>query len=74
MFGLATRKPFLVLLLLPPPDDDHARGVSGGQQTLVAVETDVEHGAAMALQLVDDGLGVAFHVKEVHAGVLAACH
>ena len=61
-------------LLFPPPDDDHSGGVGRCQQTLVAVEADVEHWAAVALQLVHDGLGVALHVKEVHTGVLAARH
>ena len=61
-------------LLFPPPDDDHASGVGRRQQTLVAVEADVQHRAAVALQLVYDGLGVALHVKEVHTGVLAARH
>lgn len=60
--------------MLPPPDDDHAGGVGGRQQTLVAVEADVQHGAAVALQLVHYGLGVALHVEEVDAGVLAARH
>ena len=48
-------------LLFPPPDDDHAGGVGRRQQTLVAVEADVQHRAAVALQLVYDGLGVALH-------------
>jgi len=61
-------------LLLPPPDDDHAGGVGGGQQTLVAVEADVQHGAPVTLQLVHDRLGVALDVEEVDAGVLAAGH
>ena len=62
------------LLLLTPPNDDHACGVSGGQQTLITVEADVEHRPSMALQLVHYGLGVALHVKEVHAGILTASH
>lgn len=62
------------LLLLASPDDDHAGGVGGGKQRLVAVEADVQHRATVALQLVDDGLGVTLHVKEVHARVLAARH
>lgn len=62
------------LLLLASPDDDHAGGIGGGQQALVTVEADVEHGAAVALQLVYDGLSVALHVKEVNARVLAAGH
>lgn len=61
-------------LLLSPPHDDHAGGVGRRQQALVAVEADVQHGAAVTLQLVDDGLGVALHVEEVDAGVLAAGH
>ncbi|KAF3861005.1 hypothetical protein F7725_001260, partial [Dissostichus mawsoni] len=43
-------------LLLTPPDDHHAGGVGGRQQTLVAVEADVEHRAAVTLQLVHDRL------------------
>ena len=61
-------------LLFPPPDDDHAGGVGRRQQALVAVEADVQHRAAVPLQLVHDGLGVALHVEEVHTGVLAARH
>lgn len=61
-------------LLLSPPNDDHAGGVGGRQQALVAVEADVQHRPAVTLQLVDDGLGVALHVEEVDAGVLAAGH
>lgn len=60
--------------LLSPPDDDHAGGVGGRQQTLVTVEARVQHRAAVTLQLVDDGLGVAFDVEEVDATVLAAGH
>lgn len=61
-------------LLLSPPDDDHAGGIGRCQQALVAVEADVQHGAAVTLQLVHDGLGVPLHVEEVHTAVLAASH
>lgn len=61
-------------LLLPPPDDDHARGVGGRQQTLVAVEADIQHRPPVTLQLVHYGLGVPLHVEEVDAAVLAASH
>ena len=61
-------------LLLAPPDDHHAGGVGGRQETLVAVEADVEHRAAVTLQLVHDRLRVSLHVEEVNAGVLAAGH
>lgn len=63
-----------LLLLLPPPDNDHAVGVTGSQQALVAVEADIQYRSTVALQLVDGGLGCPFHVKEVHAHVLTACH
>lgn len=63
-----------LLLLLPPPDDDHAAGVTGSQQALVAVEADVQHRCAVALQLVDSSLGCPLHIKEVHTHVLAARH
>lgn len=62
------------LLLLPPPDDDHATGVAGSQQALITVEADVQHRCAVALQLVDSGLGCSLHIKEVHTHVLAARH
>lgn len=60
--------------LLSPPYDDHAGAVGRRQQTLVAVETHVQHRPPVTLQLVDDGLGVAFDVKEVDTGILAAGH
>lgn len=63
-----------LLLLLPPPDDDHAASVAGSQQALTAVEADIQHGRAVAPQLVDGGLGCPLHVKEMHAHVLAARH
>ena len=63
-----------LLLLLPPPDDDHAASVAGSQQALIAVEADIQHGRAVALQLVDGGLGCPLHVKEMHAHVLATRH
>lgn len=63
-----------LLLLLPPPDDDHAAGITGSQQALVTVEADIQHRGAMALQLVDSGLGCPLHIKEVHTHVLAARH
>lgn len=62
------------LLLLSSPDDDHATGVAGGQQTLVAVEADVEHRCTVALQLVHSSLGRPLHVKEVNTHILTACH
>lgn len=62
------------LLLLPPPDNDHAGGVGGGEEGLIAVETDIQDRAAVSLELVDNSLSVALHVEKVHTGVLAACN
>lgn len=60
--------------VLPPPNDDGAGGVAGGQQALVAIEGDGQHGPAVALQRVDGGPRRTPHVEKVHAGVLAARH
>lgn len=57
-------------LLLPPPDDDHAGGIGRSQQALVTVEAHVQNRTPVTLQLVNYGLGVALHVKEVDAAVL----
>lgn len=65
-------RPAVWSLLLPPPDDDHARGIRRCQQALVTVEAHVQNGTPVTLQLVNYGLGVALHVKEVYAAVLAA--
>lgn len=62
------------LLLLSSPDDDHATGVTGSQQTLIAVEADVKHRRTVALQLVDSSFGRPLHIKEVNAHILTACH
>lgn len=60
------------LLLLSSPDDHHSGGVRGGQQAFVAVEAHVQDRPAVALQLVNDGLSVAFNVEKVDTCILTA--
>lgn len=64
----------LWLLLLSSPDDHHSSGVGRGQKAFIAVKADVQHGPAVALQLVNDSLSVALNIKKVDTSVLAASY
>lgn len=59
-------------LLFSFPNDHSSVGVARGEHAFVVVEADVEHGARVALELVDARLRVALHVEEEDGRVLAA--